>query len=709
MSETKIVKTTCSTCGPCCEVDAYVKDGKLISVEGSRNTPMQSGGLCAKGVAATQYVYNKERILYPMKRTGRKGEGKFERISWEEAYEMIAGELLRIRGEYGARSAVFYAGYAKWYRPALLRLANAYGSPNFCTESSTCFQAAALAWRSVYGNRICGPDLKNAKTLMLWSSNLYHSNTPMSKAFQGFKKRGGKVIDVDPRRSVTAHDADIHLQLIPGTDGALALSMAQVIIEEDLYDKEFVDKYVYGFEEYREYVQQFTPEKAEKITGVPEDLIRKAARTYAGNGPASLMFSASPVVHHINGVQNYRAVFSLIALTGNYDVEGGNRTQPGPCSPANEFGQIRRYDGEEAIGQKEFPVWFDLSCDEAQCTMLADYISGEKPYPIKALFAMGLNHRMWPQPEYLKKSLEKLEFYVNVELFMSESSMAADLILPACTSYERAQVHAGMGGRFFFSNQAIEPVGESRNDIEIIMEVYRRMRFKDPTICDEVLGDGYQAYMEHILKPSGLTLEELKSHPEGMMGKNLFPPAVKNYEREKFHTPSGKVEFKSLVLERYQDSHGYEGLPVYHDYRENEAVDRQQFPLILNTGSRKPQLFHSRLYRMSWLNNIEAVPMVEIHPEDGHAYGVGDGDFVRVTSPSGQITGTAVYNVQGNPGVVYIYHGNSKGDANELIGKDYVDPISGFPGFKGYFCRVEKAGDTEKVAENDAENDAADR
>lgn len=512
--------------------------------------------------------------------------------------------------------------------------------------------------------------------------------------FQEMKRRGVRIIDVDPRRTVTAHDADIHLQLIPGTDGALALSMAQVIIEENLYGKEFVDKYVYGFEEYREYVQQFTPEKAEKITGVPAGKIRLAARTYAGNGPAGLMFSASPVVHHINGVQNYRAVFALIALTGNYDIEGGNRTQPGPFSPANEFGKVRRFDGEEAIGQKEFPVWFDLSCDEAQCTMLADYIAKEKPYPIKAVFAMGLNHRMWPQPEYLQSSLGKLDFYVNAELFMSESSKSADLILPACTSYEREQVHIGMGGRFFFSNRAIEPVGESRNDIEIVMEVYRRMKLKDHTMCDEVLEGGYEAYMEHILEPSGLTLEELKSRPEGMQGKNLFPPAVKTYENEPFCTPSGKVEFRSLVLERYKDSHGYEGLPVYHDFRDNDAVDRKEFPLILNTGSRKPQLFHSRLYRMPWLKNIETVPMVEMHPEDGKACGIADGDSVRVISPSGEIEGTAFYNVQGKPGVVYIYHGCAKGDANELIGKDYLDPISGFPGFKGYFCRVEKSGET---------------
>ena len=685
MSEMKVVKTSCSTCGSCCEVDTYVEDGKLVSVEGARNTPMQSGGMCAKGAAAKQYVYNKDRILYPMKRVGKKGEGKFERISWEEAYEMIAENLLRIRKESGPESVVFYAGYPKWYRPALLRLANAFGSPNYCTESSICFQAAALAWRSLYGNGICGPDMKNAKTLLVWSSNLYHSNTPMSGTYQGLKKRGAKIIVVDPRHSVTAHDADIHLQLIPGTDGALALSMAQVIIEEGLYDKEFVENYVYGFEEYREYVQNFVPEEAEKITGVPAAQVRLAARTYAGNGPASVMFSASPIVHHINGVQNYRAVFSLIAITGNYDVEGGNRTQPGPSSLANEFGRVRRFDGIEAIGQKDFPVWFDLSCDEAQCTKLADYILEEKPYPIKAVFAMGLNHRMWPQPEHLQRALEKLDFYVNVELFMSESSNAADLVLPACTSYEREEVHVGKGGRFYLSNRAIEPVGEAKNDIEIIIDLLKKMGLKD-----EALENGYEAYMQHILEPSGLTLEELKNHPQGMQGKNLFPPVVKTYESAPLHTPSGKVELKSLVLERYRESHGYEGLPVYHDYRAETKIDRNQYPLILSTGNRKPQFFHARVYRMAWLSNIEKATLVEIHPEDGEKYHIKDGATVKVVSPSGEMVGIAAYTIAGKPGVVNIYHGNPKGDANELIGKDYLDPISGFPGYRSYFCRIER-------------------
>ena len=220
---------------------------------------------------------------------------------------------------------------------------------------------------------------------------------------------------------------------------------------------------------------------------------------------------------------------------------------------------MKRYDGKEAIGQKDFPAWFDLPCQEAQCTRLADYIL-EDPYPIKAVFSAGMNHRMWPKPGHLLEALKKLDFYVNTDMFWSDASAVADLVLPACTSYEREEVQTKPGGRFFFSNRAVEPLGEAKNDIEIIMEVMKRMGLED-----EVLAKGYDAYMQYILEPSGLTLEELKAHPEGMKGKNLYPPAVKTYEREPFHTPSGKVEIRSLVLERYKDSHGYSGLPVYQD------------------------------------------------------------------------------------------------------------------------------------------------
>lgn len=685
MPERVVKKVHCGICSAGCPIDTYVEDGKIVSVEGSRDFPMQKGSLCSKGAASKQYVYNKERILYPMRQVGEKGGGEFERISWEEAYRIIAEKLLAVKEEYGPQATVFYAGYPKWYRPALLRLSNAYGSPNFCTESSTCFQAAALAWRATYGNHICFPDLMHANTVVLWSNNLYHSNTSMAPMYQGLKKRGVKIIAVDPRNTPTSQEADIHLKLIPGTDGALALAMAYVIIEEKLYDKEFVDKYVHGFDEYREYVREYTPEKAQEITGVDAELIREAARLYAGNGPAGIMFSASPVVHNINGVQNYRAVHCLIALTGNYDIPGGNAPMSGEMSPCNEFGKVKRFSGIEAIGEKDFPVWFDLSCEEAQCSRLADYIMEEEPYPIKALVGFGFNHRMWPQPDYLQEALGKLDFYVNVDLFFSDSCKMADMILPAATSFEREEICTGRGGMFSLSEKAIEPLGEAKNDIEIIIELLKQMQLKD-----EVLEQGYEAYMNYILKPSGLSLEELREHPEGRKGKNLIPPQFKNYEKQPFATPSGKIEFLSEVLKKYGGSHGYNGLPEYRDYREITNIDREQYPFILNTGSRKPQYFHARTYRIPWLAAIEDATLVEMHPEDAQKYGMKEGDKVLVSSPAGTMEGILSCCVNGREGIVNIYHGNKNGEANNLIDRNYVDPISGFPGYKSYFCQVER-------------------
>ena len=615
MNQRVIKKVRCNICSAGCPIDAYVEEGTLVSVEGSRDLPGQSGGLCSKGAASRQYVYNKDRILYPMKRIGEKGSGEFERISWDEAYRMIAENLLRIKKEYGPQAAAFYAGYPKWYRPALLRLANAYGSPNYCTESSTCFQSAAMAWRSIYGNDICFPDLMHAQTVLVWSNNLYHSNVGMARPYQSLKARGAKIIAVDPRETVTTQAADIHLKLLPGTDGALALSMAQVIIEQ----------------------------------------------------------------------QNYRAVMCLIALTGNYDIPGGNPSRPGPVPPCNEYGKVKRLDTIEAIGEKDFPAWFDLPCEEAQCTRIADYILKEEPYPLKAVVGFGLNHRMWPEPEHFQKALKALDFYVNVDLFFSDSSKMADLVLPAASSFERDVVLNGQGGMFFLSEKAIEPIGEAKNDIEIMIGMLRAMQ-----LHDETLEHGYEKYMEYILEPSGVTLEELRAHPEGVKGRVIIPPAFKRYEKEGFHTPSGKVEFVSQILERYKDSHGYSGLPEYRDFREVSGMDREAYPLILNTGSRKPQLFHARTYRVPWLAGLEKATLVEIHPEDAKKYDIADGDMVRVSSPVGSICGIAAVYLNSQPGIVHVYHGNAKGEANDLIDRNYLDPISGFPGYKSYFCKIEK-------------------
>ena len=375
----------------------------------------------------------------------------------------------------------------------------------------------------------------------------------------------------------------------------------------------------------------------------------------------------------------------LIALTGNYDIPGGNPSRPGPVSPCNEYGKVKRLDTIEAIGEKDFPAWFDLPCEEAQCTRIADYILKEEPYPLKAVVGFGLNHRMWPEPEHFQKALKALDFYVNVDLFFSDSSKMADLVLPAASSFERDVVLNGRGGMFFLSEKAIEPVGEAKNDIEIMIGMLRAMQ-----LHDEALEHGYEKYMEYILEPSGVTLEELRAHLEGVKGRVIIPPAFKRYEKEGFHTPSGKVEFVSQILERYKDSHGYSGLPEYRDFREVSGMDREAYPLILNTGSRKPQLFHARTYRVPWLAGLEEATLVEIHPKDAKKYGIADGDMVRVSSPVGSICGIAAVYLNSQPGIVHVYHGNAKGEANDLIDRNYLDPISGFPGYKSYFCKIEK-------------------
>ena len=431
----------------------------------------------------------------------------------------------------------------------------------------------------------------------------------------------------------------------------------------------------------------FTPERAEEITGVPKETICRAARLFATEKPSAIKWSASSLAHHLNGVQNHRAIFLLSALTGNYDVKGGNRTMGMPMAPRNEYGKVKRMNKVEAIGQKEFPVWFDISCEESQCTKLAQYIKEEKPYPLKGMVAFGLNHRMWPKPELLNEALGELDFFVNTEFMMSESCRMADLVLPASTPFEREEVMGGMGGRFRMSEKAIEPLGECKNDIEIILELAKRLGLED-----EVLGMNYEEYMEHILKPSGLTLEELRKHPEGLEAPNLVMPMERTYEKQPFDTPSGKVEFKSLVLEKYSKEYGYQGLPVFEDFREKTEVDHEAYPFILSVGCRRPQYYHSRTYRLSWIRNLEAPDLIEMHPKDAKACGIEEGDEVTIVSPAGEVTGHVGYQLSMQPGMICMYHGNPNADANELIDLDYVDPISGFPAYKSYFCRVEKRG-----------------
>jgi anaerobic selenocysteine-containing dehydrogenase len=704
----EVRKSICAICDPQtqCGLDLYVRDGRIVKVEGSAENPHNAGTLCSKGAATRQYVYHEERLRTPLKRVGPRGSGEYTEISWDEALDTVAGNLQRLAAESGPESVVFYVGYPKQLRPFAQRLALQFGSPNFCSESSTCFTATAMAFKLVYG-QMAAPDVPNARCLLVWSANPFYSNTTAARRLLDAVDGGLKLIVVDPRATPFAAHADIHLQLRPGTDGALALGMAHVIIDEGLHDREFVAAFAHGFAEFRDYVRGFDPERVARITGVPAEKIRAAARLYATTKPAALMPSAAPVVHHTNGVQNSRAVFSLIGLTGNFDVAGGNMVAPyswlevggaGFTTRQHEFELPRPWSElPPRVGSARFPVWAEL-VDHAQAMDLPRQIRTGDPYPLRAMVAFGLNHRMFPGPAKLLEALQQLDFICDVDLFATDASKYADIVLPACSSVERSELRCYPEKYVTLTEPAIAPLGEARSDTDIIFDLAHRLDLDDPLLNPSPDGERepaatFAAAMDWMLAPSGMSMEELRAHPGGMPVPHPLAPGQRKYAEKGFPTPSGKMEFASTILQRHSAAIGVDALPTYRPPVHSAAASPElaaEYPFILNTGSRLPMFVHSRTYRLPWTRSLRAKPAADLNPADAARLGISQGDQIELATPAGTIRVAANLTELGRPGVVHMYHGHPLADVNELLDPDYLDPISGFPGFKALLCRVSK-------------------
>ncbi len=698
----EIRKSICTICDPGteCGLNLYVKDGKIIKVEGAPEMPHSHGSLCAKGAATRQYVYNRERVLTPLRRVGERGEGAFEEISWDEALDEIAAKLNDIKAQYGPESVVFFAGYPKYFRPFLQRLALDFGSPNYCCESSTCNTAIVMAQQLTYGAGAAA-DLSASECVIFWTRNFSHSSTLDMKRVIDRQNAGMKMIVVDPRVTYMAMHADIHLQIRPGTDGALALALANVIIEEGLYDQEFVREWTEGFDEYAAYVAQMTPEKAAGICAVDAELIYAAARLYATSKPASIMTSAAAVVHHTNGVQNYRAVFCLIGLTGNLDVAGGNMINPGSIAhvpggfPTREGafpGTERLAQLPPRIGAQRFPVWNRLT-DMAQACDIPRQIATGDPYPLKAAVCLGLNYRMWPDSENFIKRLCELEFIVDADPFLTDSAKYADIVLPVCTSVERSEVRCWPMGYVICTQPAIEPVGQARPDVDIIAALCAKLG-----LGDELLESGFDACMDWMLEPSGMTVAQLREHESGMWYPDKKPPRQRKYLEGGFNTPSGKFEFASRVMSEF-DGEGLEALPVYHESAMSPVSTPDVatgYPLVLVVGSRLPMFQHSRMFRVPWVRQFAKDPIADLNPRTAAAYGVEDGQWVEISTPHASVRMRAHLTEMIREGDVHIFHDWPQANGNSLLAGDYLDPVSGFPGYRSSLCKIVPAIEEEK-------------
>lgn len=691
----EIRHTTCDICSPQhhCGVNAYVKNGRLIKTEGWAEHPYSKGQICTKGAAYKEYLYRPDRIKTPLRRAGARGEGKFEPISWEEAYGEIAENLNRIKREHGPEQVMFMNGYGKWCKSFLTRFAFSFGSPNLVADGCTCQTATHLCW-DIQAGTLADADLAHANTFLGWAFNPYYSNSPMVPYVLERKRQGMKIIIIDSKVTPAATNlADVFLQINQGTDGALALGMAKLIIDNGWQDADYIRDHVYGYQEYAEYVKNFDLKTVSGITGIPEEKIYEATRLYATNGPACIRETACTITQNINGFQAYRAITALNALTGNYDREGGNypifytynHRYAGYETREHEFMMSQRPKTPN-MGIDRFPIW--QLYNETQANELAAYINGEKQYPIRAIFGMGMNYRMFPRPDKIAAAIkDKLEFFALSELFLTDTAKLADIVLPACTAYERGEFRCYPGGLAYYSKPAVDRVGDSKSDLEIL---------SDLALCldhnDELLRKGHEAWVDYIIQDTGYTVEELKKHELPVQVKNYKPYKFGSYTKKGYNTPTGKFELHATYLDRYAEEYGYDCIPTYSPPVTDE--EREKYPLLLVSGVRVPNSLNSRLHDVKALRALRPEPVAEVNPETAQELGISHGDSVRVFSACGSVRLKAMLTARVAKGCVQAFHGYREADINTLMDQERLDPYTGFPGYRTVPCRLEKAGES---------------
>lgn len=716
----EIKYTHCVQCnhGPRCGIKAICKEGKVYRIEKREDYP--NNLLCAKGVASVQELYDPNRLLHPMKRTTPKGtdDPGWEQISWDEALKTIAEKLNGIKEKYGAEKVLFSTGDPKEPRSALQRLAFTFGSPNMGTESSTCYKATELSVKLLYGPEWftasslatgAGPTPEKTKVAIIWGNNPAWS---MPFSYNGLKKckETGtvKYIVVDPRVTPTVHAlADVHLQIRPGTDGALALCFGRGLIEANAYDKAFVEKWVHGFEEYKSYVQSFTVEKTAEICQVPAERIQAALDLLITQGAPIVCKSSAAFPHHTNGVNNYRAIMSLIPLTGSLDVPGGLTIANEPLN-IDEWQMTFEFARSKEllpkldplrVDREYFPVWADTDQQgSVQLNRIPEYV---KTGAIKAAVMLGNNTMMWPHTSEYQEALENMEFAVAADFYCNKwTHNYVDMVLPAAMSFERSCPLTVFGRRIFLREPIVAPQGEARADYRICCDIGTALGY-----ADEFWGGGEDAEINCIKESlrtldvdTPITYEDLKAAgPAGIKIPLRGEPKSKKYElgllREDgqpgFTTPTGKVEFVSEILRE----HGFEPLPVYVEPVSSPVSTPElakQYPIILNAGSRVPMYTHSKQRHVPWLRDLMPNPIVRIYPTDAQERGIVSGDEVIISTELGEIKAEAEVTVIVKPGCMDMVHGWSQANINQIISRDF-DPISGFPPYKEGLCQIRKA------------------
>ena len=670
-----------------CGIKTYVNsNGELVRVEGDENHPITNGRLCVRCLTIRDYVYNPDRVLYPMKRAREdRGKNKWERITWDEAYDTIAEKVKYFKDKYGAESILVMGGTGREGGPMLPAYAHAcLGTPNACYTQSgySCYIPRVAGTTYVMGatypemdyagglpGRYDDPMFKLPELIVFWGKEPLPSNGDglFGHAAIDMMRRGSKLMSIDPRVNWVSTRADWHLRLRPGTDAALGMAMLNVIIEEDLYDHDFVERWCYGFEQLAERVKEMPAEKAAEITGVDAGLITEAARVYAAAKPAQIAWGLA-IDQKSNGVQAGHCIMALEAITGNIDVPGGQLI--GDVNDGLELGFGWNNLGPELQskipGIKEYPAYVGLVLN-AQCDMVLDALEAgddAKYYPFKMGVFEDTNFLAGTcaaQPKRWHDAMVKnLEWCFGIDVWMTPTIQATcEIFLPLSSTVEHDTVvytHYGASPIMAGAVNKSITVGDCKGDCEIFYELGLR--------CMPINFEKYKDYYDFLAdyrlayKKSFEELREEVVHQKTEMcgyykyeSGRLRPDGMPG-----FNTPTGRVELYSTMFRQF----GEDPLPYYEEPQLSPVSTpekMEEYPFVLTTGARTYCYFHSEGKQIPYLREMNPDPLIEINPEDALKHGIADGQWVEVASPFGKCVLKAKVSQIVKPGVVHAQHG----------------------------------------------------
>jgi len=656
--------TFCHLCTNHCSLKVKVENNRVIDVvydlqSGFPCDPCPKGRRTALGLVK-YHVH--ERLKYPLLRVGERGEGKWKRISWDEALKLIVDKLNEIREKYGPESVAVVLGEPKGLEFFLgHRFASAFGTPTVVTPGNYCGWATGQANRFTFGTSAIGARMEaNPKVIMIWGANILHTGGTFTgirpRAFKKAVEKGTKVVVIDPinleyANGKRASEADYWLRVRPGSDGLLAYGLIKVIVEEGLYDEDYVNRWTVGFDKLCEELDKFTLKDIEKLTWVSKEEIEEVARLYATSKPAIIGWG-NGIERTINSLQICRAIAILRGITGNVNTPNGGEVEIIPPPPAGarnlvDFMLLKKSAFADVLkGKKRKILGSDIMLAIRNAfiptQLLIKAILDEEPYPIKAaIFSVTNPMVTYPDTEKVYKALMKLELIVVSEIFMTPTADIADIILPAATFYEHETVSIWPSwyGLVRAHPKFTDPPGEAWSDIKIWNELGKRLGL------GEYFWDSEREILDYFLRPAGISFDEF-------IKIRMLYPTKKHSEKEVtgYNTPSGKVEIYSEQLKKF----GINPIPQFEELAapiSGEFATNDEFPYVL--ANRKDHLYINSSFKcISGLRELSNEPKVWINDEVGKELGIEDGDFVTIETKKGKTTQKAILDEHIHPKVI---------------------------------------------------------